>query len=128
MTHADLAKTCLTYLNFEVFGVPCTDKTSLDRRLETHMFSCYAARYWAVHAVNANTEDAIWSDMLITIVDTFKHHGKRKSVEQLRYRRTFRIDKSLLHILVEWDLASYYIPPLSDKLSNINYTYVLLFY
>jgi hypothetical protein len=79
MTHAALAKTCLTYLNFKVFRVPCIYERSLDKRLDLYAFSVYTAFVWAVHATKANIEDAIWSD----IVDTFKQDGKRESVEQI---------------------------------------------
>jgi hypothetical protein len=127
MSHSALAKVCLTYLNFEVFRVPCSDQGSLRDRKRQHVFSRYAAAYWAVHARNANTEDAIWGDIVITIIDIFKQDGNRESVLQLQKSHTHPSSKSLLHVLVESQLASYYMPPLSDKISDVNYTYVLLF-
>jgi hypothetical protein len=63
MTHAGLAKTCLTYLNFEEFGAPCNSKERIRIRVETYKFSKYAAVYWADHAGSAGSEDAIWSDV-----------------------------------------------------------------
>jgi hypothetical protein len=135
MSHSALAKTCLTYLNFEIFGVPCIHKESLWVRMEKHVFSRYAAAYWAVHARNANTEDAIWDDMVIAIIDIFKQDGKRESAQQLQARpsgkyilrdyHTRPTRKSLLHILIESQFASFYMPPLSHKISNVNYTYVI---
>jgi hypothetical protein len=124
MTHAALAKTCLTYLNFEAFEVPCFDKKSRDNPSREHRFSSYAARYWAVHARNANTEDVIWRGMLIAIIDTFQQDGKRESMEQMKgYRSRHQpTGKSLLRVLVASRLASYYIPPLSDKISNVTYS------
>lgn len=122
MTHTGLAKTCLTYLNFQVFDVPCIDSDTLRERRQTYVFSSYAAHYWAFHARKANTGDVVWSDMLITIADTFKQNGKLESVQQLRNYKTTPTGKSLIHVLLETRLASNYIPPLP-----VNYTYVLLF-
>jgi hypothetical protein len=126
MSHTALAKTCLTYLNFDVFGAPCSNKESLSERTETYIFSDYAAKYWAVHARNANTEDAIWSEVLIAIVDTFKQDGNRESAHQLRNHRSTPTGGSLLHVLVQSQLASYYMAPSLDKISNISYTYVFI--
>jgi hypothetical protein len=138
MIHAGLAKTCLTYLNFEEFGAPCISEGRIRIRVETYKFSKYAAVYWADHAGSASSEDAIWSDMLVQIVDTFRHDGKRKSMHQMNlYNPVFEVllvalprpsRPSFLHLLVERGLASYYLPPLSEKISKVGYTYVLLFY
>lgn len=125
ISHASLAKTCLTYLNFEAFAAPCIDSTALDERRKEYTFAAYAAKYWAVHARNAKMEDVIWGDMLIAVVDTFQQDGKRESMKQLE-TRTYRFDmstgKSLLHILVESKLATFYLPPLSENISNITYS------
>jgi hypothetical protein len=134
MTHAGLAKTCLTYLNFEEFGAPCSDRESIIRRLKRHVFGEYAVRYWADHAGSASSGDAIWSDMLIQIIDTFLQDGKRESMQQINVHRPGILSnplssgKLLLHLLVESGLASYYMPPLSEKISNVDYTYVILFH
>jgi hypothetical protein len=128
MTHAGLAKTCLTYLNFEEFEAPCLDKKSCGRRLRRHVFGEYAARFWVDHAGSASSGDAIWSDMLIQIVDTFLQDGKRESMLQMRsWIDSIQLSSggSLLHLLVKSRLASYYMPPLSEKISKVDYTYVL---
>jgi hypothetical protein len=123
MTHAALAKICLTYLNFKAFEAPYSDRESRDDRSNKYMFNSYAAKYWAVHARNANKEDVIWRGMLIAIIDTFQQDGKRESMEQMKcsWFRPQPTGKSLLHVLVESRLASYYMPPLSDKISNVTY-------
>jgi hypothetical protein len=124
MTHATLAKTCLTYLNFESFEAPCLDEESDDNRRKEYMFSGYAATYWDVHARNANTEDVLWGDMLVAIIDTFQQEGKRESMLQLRdsFGKKSPVSRmSLLHVLATSRLASYYIPPLSDKIPNVTY-------
>lgn len=123
MTHTDLAKSCLTYLNFDVFGVPCVDHESFEKLSKTYVFSNYAASCWALHAGSANSGDPDWSDMLFAIFDTFRQDGKRESMVHLKdhYWGDPVISlKSLLHILVESGLAFNCMPPISD-------TYGLLF-
>jgi ankyrin repeat protein len=124
MTHTDLAKTCLTYLNFDVFGVSSVDHESIKERRETYAFSDYAASYWAVHAGRANSGDGKGSDVQLAIVDTFRENGKRESMVQFKDCRNWYdaviSRKSFLHILVESGLAFNCMPPISD-------TYVLLF-
>jgi hypothetical protein len=116
MTHTDLAKACLTYLNFDVFGVPCVDRESIEERRETYAFSKYAVYYWAVHVGNAKSGERNWSDMLFAIVDTFRENGKRESMVQFKahWRDPVISRKSLLHILVESGLAFNHMPPISD--------------
>lgn len=46
----DIARICLTYLSFAVFGEgPCSDSESLQRRLSDHPFLKYAANNWSSH-------------------------------------------------------------------------------
>jgi hypothetical protein len=122
-THTALAITCLTYLNFDVFEDFCIDIESLHERAKNYRFLSYASNYWATHARNADTEDVIWDDMQIAIIETLRQHGKRESMEQMRNywpssKSIVSKRKSLLHILVEIRLVPY-LPLLSDKLSDI---------
>lgn len=124
MPHAALAKTCLTYLNFEAFNAPCTSIQSLSDRANRYQFGDYAATYWAVHTRNANIEDVISQHTLFAIVDNFQQEGIRESMEQMRNHAKLGpklTGKSLLHLLVENKLATYYIPPSSDKFAKVGY-------
>jgi hypothetical protein len=67
-----LAKTCLTYLNFNVFDAPFIDSVTdqayytnpppmdqIERHLTLHPFYRYAARFWATHTKDAELEPAV---------------------------------------------------------------------
>ena len=49
LTSVNLARACLTYLDFAEFDVPCREKALLQERLNTYVFAEYAARFWGVH-------------------------------------------------------------------------------
>lgn len=47
---AEIARACLTYLSFDVFGSgPCSDGETLKQRLQTYQFLEYASHNWGHH-------------------------------------------------------------------------------
>lgn len=47
-----MARTCLTYLSFDVFGSgPCGDREVLDKRLQMYQFLDYASHNWGHHVI-----------------------------------------------------------------------------
>lgn len=55
-----LAKTCLTYLSFEVFATGyCGNQRSLSARLERYPFFEYAARWWGLHLRPVSNEEVL---------------------------------------------------------------------
>ena len=59
LPHSYLAKTCLTYLNFDVFDSFAYQEVARDtiqRHLVTYRFYRYAARFWATHTKDAELE------------------------------------------------------------------------
>lgn len=132
LSEGSLAMTCLSYLNFDVFEEPCTNFTSIEKRVQQYRFSLYAAAYWATHARNDGTQTVAIKD---AILKTFRTAGKRNSMHQLStiiserslsfqfqsyfhwsLERTF--GKSLFHILVDKRSTSVCMSLLSDLLSN----------
>jgi hypothetical protein len=105
----NIAKTCLTYLGFEIFNEPCMSATSLNERLRDFAFSSYAAKYWAEHT-RGNNERELQSSLL----ETFRSRGKRESMGQIQryaprswFSRSFTasIGQSLLHVVAGNGLA-----------------------
>lgn len=122
-----LAKTCLTYLGFNEFDVPCYDERSLQDRLERYKFSRYAAQYWAEHVRGAAERENVIQN---AILETFQSVGKRESMCQCqKYAKTSSgtfgkvKGSSLLHIIAENGLATV-CGSLLDETSNENDTYI----
>lgn len=75
----DVARTCLTYLGFDIFDNPCLNRKSVEVRLKQYRLSRYAALYWADHTrgnAERETEPAIFR--------TFTSLGKRESMGQIQ--------------------------------------------
>ena len=79
---ADLAKVCLTYLNFDIFDCgPCPDSGSLDQRRESYRFSDYAVKYWGTYIRGKAEED---DDIFDALLNLFKSSNKCNAIHQHR--------------------------------------------
>ena len=53
-----IARTCFTYLSFDVFSTgPCLSWTDLEERIQRHPLFDYAARYWGAHVESAAEQE-----------------------------------------------------------------------
>ena len=102
-----IASSCLTYLAFNVFDKPCTNKKSLEDRLKEYKLSVYAAQYWGAH-----TRGHAETKMGNAIIQTFQSRGKLDSIAQIERHELkpwdFAIHSglSLLHIVAANGLAT----------------------
>jgi ankyrin repeat protein len=105
-SHADVCKTCLTYLGFPVFEKPCLG-TEWDEQWGKFKFSDYAARFWATHAKQA---EPVKRDVQLetAILETFRSDDRREAMEQLK-TAYWQKQKSLLHVLIENGLSRMFI-------------------
>jgi ankyrin repeat protein len=111
-SHSDICKTCLTYLRLPPLEKPCGhDWYEYDKRIEEFKLSEYAARFWASHAVETETKRNV--ELETAILDTFSRDGRREAMEELRYRYYDTKQKSLLHVLIENQLAFIFMNPVS---------------
>ena len=119
-----LAKTCLTYLNFAVFGpgtltITLIQQRMRDHRFRDHRFYSYAARFWAAHVrdVEKHTDFNTLSAFKFLVCDS-----KRNSMLLLApgYKRAQ--GETILHIAARNGLVV-----LCNLLLNTNERYVLLF-
>jgi hypothetical protein len=62
----NIAKTCLTYLGFEIFDKACMSEMLLKERLRDFAFSGYAAKYWAEHTRGPYNERELQTSLLET--------------------------------------------------------------
>ena len=70
--HIHIAKTCLSYLLFDMFECgPCSTDSEFEERLELNQLYGYAARNWGHHA-----QEAPKSLMLSQIMDFFENDSK----------------------------------------------------
>jgi hypothetical protein len=107
----DLAKTCLTYLNFDVFEEgPCHYRRETKKRVQRHRFSSYAAQFWAFHVKGETEEDV---DVQRAIFRLWMSKNKRNSMLEMKsydpryfYSRTnLDTSQTLLHFIAENGLA-----------------------
>ena len=106
----ELAKCCIRYLGKPEFANPCLE-TDLHAWLMKFKFGDYAARFWASHAVETETKRNI--ELETAILDTFSRDGRREAMERLR-GRYYPGQKSLLHVLIENQLAFIFMNPVSE--------------
>lgn len=120
-----IAKTCLTYLRFDVFDGPCEDENSYAERIEKHPFARYAAQYWATYVKSADGEaDTKFQPMLIQLVDS---QGKADAMQQLCVAgkasdwnsQSVHHEYTLLHILAYYDLRAFARTILNRDLLNV---------
>jgi hypothetical protein len=102
----DLAKTCLTYLNFDVFEEgPCHHDGEMEKRVQKHKFSSYAAEFWVFHVKGKAEEDV---DVQRAIFRLWMSENKRNSMLEMKsYDLFFHLDTSqtLLHFIAANGLA-----------------------
>ncbi|CAG8063528.1 unnamed protein product [Penicillium nalgiovense] len=81
-----IAKACLVYLSFDVFGSgPCVDGEALQERLEHHVFFPYAAHYWGHHVRNSRDD---YTKMVLRYLND---NSKLLSAVQVLYATSPRI-------------------------------------
>jgi ankyrin repeat protein len=81
-----IAKACLVYLSFDVFGSgPCVDGEALQERLEHHVFLPYAAHYWGHHVRNSR------DDYTKMVLKYLNDNSKLLSAVQVQYATSPRI-------------------------------------
>jgi hypothetical protein len=119
LSHADLAKACLTYLRSPVFDEPCSGESMLKERLKTHRFSTYAAHSWGFHAKKGAERSPIPN----AVVETLKSPMNATSILQIdlfKIRGYFVYSSTtLLHVIAMNGLAT-----TCRLLLNINNGYV----
>jgi hypothetical protein len=105
----DLAKTCLTYLNFDVFEEgPCHYRQEVGERVGKHKFSSYAAKFWTFHVKGETEEDV---DVQRAIFRLWMSENKRNSMLEMKSYDPpyFTLDldtrQTLLHVTAENGLA-----------------------
>ena len=79
--NTEIARTCLTYLGFDVFSLPCDNKESLNERVKKYKLSSYAADHWGDHV-----RDGAQEHLHALLLATFESVGKRDSMLQLPHR------------------------------------------
>ena len=105
-SHSELCRTCLTYLQLPELDNP-TSWQRADRRKDK--FSLYAARFWAIHAIQSERNVQLEA----SILETFNcGQDRRDAIDQLRETYAIR-GKSLLHIFIENGLRSTFPLPQS---------------
>ncbi|CAF9940730.1 hypothetical protein IMSHALPRED_002143 [Imshaugia aleurites] len=96
-SEVEMARTCLTYLSFDVFGSgPCTDGEALDQRLQTYQFLDYASHNWGHHVIENQLHERM--DLVLTFLEDDQ---KLSSLVQVLHRAPHRAndwqDRSPLH-------------------------------
>ena len=101
-TNIEIARTCLSYLAFDVFSTACRDLGSLRDRIRNYELSSYVAFHWADH-VRGGAEQHLQA----VVLTTFEHYGKRDSVSQLQMAKDpwFVLDDVLTDYWVKFDSA-----------------------
>jgi hypothetical protein len=104
-----LAKTCLTYLEHELFDGICSDQKSMEIRLQTYKFCGYAVQYWGFH-VRGDLENL--PEISQTVFRLLSSEGKRNFILQTASyltsswdRLSFVKDQNILHIVAANGLA-----------------------
>jgi len=104
LTHVALARTCLTYLNFEVFeSGPCGTRETLDKRIRDYRLSEYASKYWSFHTQRSSDDACV----VRAVWDLLDSETKKDSMLQLRSSQennwsvTYSKGRTPLHILVQ---------------------------
>ena len=107
-TSAHLAKSCLTYLSFDVFKQPCSGRDSIEERVQRYRFGLYAAQFWRFHAKEAEE----YREVQETVVSCFTMKGRRDTVLQMEvyaksngHHTSFVQGKGLIHLLAETGLC-----------------------
>lgn len=78
----NLAKTCLAYLEYDAFNDICSDRKSMESRVQMYRFSLYAAKFWGFH-VRGEAESL--SCVQQTIFRLLASENKRNSILQMAH-------------------------------------------
>ena len=107
----DLARTCITYLDFSAFDVPCRDYWLIEERLEKYRFADYAAQFWGVHTQGDAERH---EDIQLAVLRTFASESKRTSFLEIqkggfsheRYYWSKDVPEPVLHIASRHGLST----------------------
>jgi ankyrin repeat domain-containing protein 50 len=104
-----LAKTCLTYLSFDIFGTgPCEAEQELDKRMRQYALLSYASHHWGDHFTAGQDDDDVGE-----IMDLLEDEKKLASLMQAMYIPRHRTDGwhgafpkefTSLHAVAYWGL------------------------
>lgn len=111
IAHAELAKTCLTYIIFDDFGGgPCDD---YEIRLEKYPFLAYAVRYWPEHVSEyENNGDRSLDQLVLNFfhlgLDSEKFQAWREFYDACRKSNRLMTASEINHSLqlIEWQPAT----------------------
>ena len=113
LTSVDLARTCITYLDFSAFDVPCRKFWLHVDRLVKYRFADYAAQFWGVHTQGDAERD---EDIQLAFLRTFAAESKPTSVLEIenglptylynRYNWSKDISETMLHIASRHGLST----------------------
>jgi len=110
LTHLDLARICLTYLDFNEFDVPCREATLVEERLRAYNFADYAVNFWGVH-VQGEAEQH--QDIQGSLLRMFAVESKLTSILEIenlasykRYDWSMDIPETILHVASRNGLAT----------------------
>ena len=101
-----MAKTCLTYLAFDEFDVPCTPDTysEIYERREKYKLLSHAVNYWANYVAG---EPEASLDVQEMILKVFASQSKRESYYQiLHYNSSYGKTETFFHILADYGLTT----------------------
>jgi len=101
--NTEIARTCLGYLAFDAFSMPCEDERSFEERVKKYRFSSYAGFYWANH-VREGAEDHLHP----LVLATFESEGRRDWMLQLQDLgfSSESYNYSLLHLAASQGLSN----------------------
>jgi hypothetical protein len=108
LPHDYLAKSCLTYLAFNVFDHLCYSWLSVKERVEQYKFSRYAAQFWDLHTRGEAENEP---DIQRAVLSLLASENKKNSMLQLEddYPKWFTISftksRNLLQVLANNGLA-----------------------
>ena len=103
----NLARTCVTYLSFDIFNKICRTDDEMDHRRTKYKASCYVAYFWGIYARQAEDDSLLQK----IIIEFLTHRNKRDSMLQLKAyednrRVHFTKNQSILHIIAGNGLTS----------------------
>jgi len=110
LSDVNIAKSCLTYLEYEAFDEICSNPKSLDIRLEKYKFCRYAAQFWGFH-VRREVENE--PDVQRAVLSLLASENKKDSMLQIeQYANSslgsihFTKGQTLLHVIAKNELAT----------------------
>lgn len=103
----DLAKICLTYLEFEAFDNPCS-KEELEKRVRKYKLCSYAAQFWGLHIKGEAETLPCIQERFFRLLES---DNKRMSILQIKSHAEehgdyFTIGQTLLHVIADNGLTT----------------------